>query len=61
MKGKGVEYLEYSLNIIAQQSFTDFESVISDHSQNEDIKNLCEKWNQVINIKYYKNNIDSHS
>lgn len=57
INGKGVEYLEYSLNIIAQQSFTDFEVVISDHSQNDDIKNLCEQWKQVIDIKYYKNDI----
>jgi hypothetical protein len=57
INGKGVEYLDYSLNIIAQQTFTDFEVVISDHSQNEDIKNLCEQWSQVIDIKYYKNEI----
>ena len=55
INGKGVEYLDYSLNIIAQQTFTDFEVVISDHSQNDDIKNLCETWNKIISVKYYKN------
>jgi glycosyltransferase involved in cell wall biosynthesis len=59
INGKGVEYLDYSLNIIAQQSFTDFEVIVSDHSQNDDIKNLCEQWNQIIDVKYYKNKIDN--
>ena len=55
INGKGVEYLEHSFNIIAQQSFKDFEVVISDHSQNEDIENLCHKWKSIIDVKYYKN------
>lgn len=55
INGKGVEYLDYSLNIIAHQSFKDFDVVVSDHSENDDINNLCKSWNQTIDVKYYKN------
>jgi len=55
IKGKGVEYLEHSFNIIAQQSFTDYEVVISDHSEDDDIENLCKSWSSMMNIKYFRN------
>ena len=55
IKGKGVEYLEHSFNILAQQTFTDFEVVISDHSEDNDIKNLCNSWSSMMNIKYFRN------
>lgn len=56
MNGKGVEYLNYSFNILYQQTYTDFEVIISDHSISNEIKDLCEQWNQILNIKYFKNN-----
>lgn len=55
INGKGVEYLEHSFNIIAQQSFTDYEVVISDHSEDDDIENLCKSWSSMMNIEYIKN------
>lgn len=55
MKGKGIEYLEYSFNIIHSQTFQDFEVVISDHSINTDIEELCHQWEQILNIQYFKN------
>lgn len=55
INGKGVEYLDFSLNIIAQQTFKDFEVVVSDHSKNTDIEELCVRWNKVMPIKYYRN------
>jgi glycosyltransferase involved in cell wall biosynthesis len=55
IQGKGVEYLEHSFNIIAQQSFTDYEVVISDHSEDDDIQNLCKAWSSMMNIEYFKN------
>ena len=51
MKGKGVEYLEYSFNILYSQTYTDFEIIISDHSLSNEIKDLCEQWSQILNIK----------
>jgi len=55
INGKGTEYLEHSFNIIAQQSFTDFEVVVSDHSEDDDIKNLCEAWNSQMPIFWQRN------
>jgi hypothetical protein len=55
INGKGVEYLEHSFNILAQQSFTDYEVVISDHSEDNDIERLCNSWSSMMNIKYIKN------
>ena len=55
IQGKGVEYLEHSFNIIAQQSFTDFEVVISDHSEDNEIKDLCDHWKSIMSIRYFKN------
>jgi len=55
IKGKGVEYLEHSFNILAQQTFRDFEVIVSDHSEDDDIKNLCNSWSSMMNVKYFRN------
>ena len=56
MKGKGVEYLNHSLQILSKQTFTDFEVVISDQSENDEIEELCKQWSSSLNIKhtYYR-------
>ena len=63
MNGFGVQFLGYSFEILRKQSFTSFEVVISDHSKNEDIKNLCEDYSKFFDINYIKNdkNIGSSS
>ena len=53
--GRGVEFLEHSFNLFQNQTFTDFEVVVSDHSLNEDIKDLCDSWSDKLDIKYLKN------
>lgn len=55
MNGMGVEYLEYSFNILYSQTYTDFEIIISDHSTSDNIKELCKQWKQILNIHYFKN------
>lgn len=50
--GKGGDFIDFSLNIISKQTFNDYEVVISDHSTDETIKNICEKYSCKINIKY---------
>lgn len=55
MKGKGVEFLNHSFNILSKQSFKDFDVVVSDHSVNFDIKDLCKSWKDKLDIKYYQN------
>lgn len=56
MCGKGVEFLEFNFKSFYMQSFKDFEVVVSDHSKNEDIKNLCLEWQKKLKIKYFKEN-----
>jgi glycosyltransferase involved in cell wall biosynthesis len=57
MNDKGVEYLEYSFNILYHQTYKNFEIIISDHSIDNNIKDLCDQWSQVLNIKYFRNEI----
>lgn len=54
MKGKGKEYLEFSFKILEAQTFKDFEVVISDHSIESDIENLCKDWKDRLDINYLK-------
>jgi len=53
--GKGVECLDFSFTIMNRQTFKDFEVVISDHSTNDEIKKLSEKWSDKLDIKYIHN------
>lgn len=51
--GKGVEFLEHNLSILSEQIFKDFEIIISDHSIDNTIKDVYDKWVDKLNIKYY--------
>ena len=54
-KGRGVEFLSHLFNTLEKQTLDDYEVIISDHSQDEEIYNLCEKSSEKFDIKYYKN------
>lgn len=53
--GRGSEFLNHSLEILSKQTFKDFEVVISDHSIDNTISDLIEKWASVLKIKYLRN------
>lgn len=53
MNGKAIQYLDKLLSSIKNQTFTDYEIIISDHSKNDIIKNYIE--NHELKINYYKN------
>jgi glycosyltransferase involved in cell wall biosynthesis len=55
VKSKGVEYLEHSFNILANQTFKDFDIIISDNSQDYEIADLCDIWGSILDIKYFRN------
>jgi len=55
MKGKGADYLEHSFRIFQQQTYSNFEIIISDHSQSTLIENLCNKWSNKLIINHYYN------
>jgi dTDP-4-dehydrorhamnose reductase len=53
--GRGSEFLEFSLKIIHNQTFKDFEVIISDHSTDDTILNVVHKWKNKLTLKYQKN------
>jgi glycosyltransferase involved in cell wall biosynthesis len=53
-KGEGVDYLNSNLTSIQNQTFTDFEIVISDHSIDDNLQEVVELWKPILNIKYIK-------
>lgn len=63
MKRLGRIFLKQSFDILANQTFKNFDVVVSDHSKNDDIKNLCSSYNNKLKIHYYRNtqNIGSSS
>ena len=53
--GKGGEFLKFSLDRINKQSFKDFEVVISDHSTDDTILEITKLWENILNLKYIRN------
>lgn len=53
--GRGVEFLDDLLRTIEIQHFKDFEVVISDHSDNNDLVNKVKEFDTKFEIKYIKN------
>jgi glycosyltransferase involved in cell wall biosynthesis len=58
MKGIGDQYLSELFDTIKVQDFEDFEVCISDHSQDNNILEVCEEYANYFDIQYYKNNQD---
>jgi glycosyltransferase involved in cell wall biosynthesis len=54
MGGWGSRFLQYSLDKLKQQTFKDFQVVISDNSENNAIEKLV-SINEDLNIKYVRN------
>ncbi len=55
MGGKGAECLEFSFNKLKDQIFKDFEIVVSDDSEDSDIRDLCSVLSNELPIKYFRN------
>ena len=55
--GRGAEFLEHSLEIILNQTYKDYEIILSDHSTDDTIKNVFNRWKSELNIKYYSNDV----
>ncbi len=55
MGGSGHIFLRQSFDVLVVQTFKDFNVVISDHSKNDLIKNLCAEYEDRLNINYHKN------
>ncbi len=55
MKGMGHVFLKQSFDMLARQTFKDFDVVISDHSNNDMIKDLCSTYSTTLTIEYHRN------
>lgn len=55
MKGAGDTYLSELFETIKNQTFQDIEVCISDHSQDDDILDVCGEYANFFTIQYYKN------
>jgi glycosyltransferase involved in cell wall biosynthesis len=51
MEGLGVKFLARSLESIESQTFTDYETIISDHSVGVEIEQLCSRFQKVRYIR----------
>lgn len=58
MHGHGVPYLAQNLDVLVKQTFKDFDVVISDHSEDDAIKNLCAQYADRLDIRYIRNDKD---
>lgn len=55
MNGLGVQFLNQTLLSLVDQTFKNFEVIITDHSVDDNIKNFCECYDKDLLIKYFKN------
>jgi glycosyltransferase involved in cell wall biosynthesis len=55
MVGFGEDYLNYSLAVIAQQDYSNIEVVVSDHSKNNTIEELCNSYSEHVDVVYVRN------
>jgi GT2 family glycosyltransferase len=56
MKGKTAEkFLVEYFSHLMYQSFKDFDIVISDQSEGDNLKAICDTFSHVLDIKYFKN------
>lgn len=55
MKGSGIYYLSELFESIKMQDFDNFEVCISDHSEDDSILEVCGKYANFFEIRYFKN------
>ena len=53
--GYGTGFLKNNFDKFLNQTYKNFNVIISDHSKNNEIKNLCESYSDKFEIKYFKN------
>lgn len=55
IRGLGPEFLGHSLEVLARQTFTDFDVVISDSSRDQSIRNVCAEYQNRLDLHYFRN------
>ena len=57
INGRGAEFLNDLIRTIVIQTLTDYEIIVSDHSEDNAVKNVVKSYeSQGINIKHVRNN-----
>lgn len=54
---KRPQYLLRALNSLAEQTFKDFEVIVTDDSPDDEVEMLCRSYLSKLNLHYYKNEI----
>jgi glycosyltransferase involved in cell wall biosynthesis len=54
MEPYGSEFFDFSLNIISKQTHKNIEIVVSDNSEDDNIKDVCDKWKNALDITYVR-------
>jgi glycosyltransferase involved in cell wall biosynthesis len=54
MGGRGAEMLEYGFTTIENQTYDDFEVVVTDHSVDTKIEELCDRWISRMPVRYFR-------
>ena len=52
---KHIDYVERLLTSLLDQTFTDFEVIITDDSPDESVSNLVTDYSNRLNLHYFKN------
>ena len=55
MNGLGATYLEESFRTLAKQTLNDFEIIVSDQSENNDVMEMCGVWRDRLPLRHYWN------
>lgn len=61
MKGLGSIYLRKNFDLLCSQTFKDFDIIVSDHSQTDEILNICKEYETRLKVKYIRNKLNRGS
>lgn len=53
--GRGAEFITELLDSIFEQEYEDYEVIVSDHSQNNEVAKVCEEFQDCLNILHFYN------
>lgn len=56
MHGQGVNFLKKNFEVLSNQTYKNFEVIVSDNSKDKLIENLCNEFKEKLEIVYLKNN-----
>lgn len=58
MRGAGARFMLQNLSLIAAQTYRNLEVVVSDHSSDDEIRQICDSFSDKLAIRYFRNGRD---